>query len=407
MPRRRTTRKPLLALLAAMLLAPTALGDNDPRQPAAPGGWNQPGQAPGNTPPQAQPQDAAPDWVVPGVRITLYGETGTTLKENDPENPRIPVGGSGYQQFDVVAVTPEGVLMEVRYYQIPIGQTHPQLTDVQLKLFDAASGGQLWVPESERTNVPVTTAPDANPRIELGPYELEGDTYDAIHFLKTERNGEVTVRRVYDQRTGLLLYQSETLDDAEGKAIVWSRFDGYRVAQLPWQGSTLTDRVRALDRLVYESVVIKHAQPPLPEQRVGSDITFEIGQTTEHLMQVAVTARRHVPRGAPPTTDPDPTPVPQMISTHQRLGLYIAPEVLSQLESGQRLDEDPAIGYRIVVTDVYQVEGVTLVEITEQGPGNSYTANTTYDASVGLAVAGRKTIPALDITIESTLIRVE
>ncbi|XAL98485.1 hypothetical protein OT109_12960 [Phycisphaeraceae bacterium D3-23] len=396
-----------LTILAALLFAPCALSEDGP-----PNGWAQHGNTPGQPPQQPgqdEPwaQDAAPDWVVPGARITLYGQVANTLKKNDPQNPRIGTAGTGYQQYDIIAVTPAGVLMEYRNYVIPLNETRPQLSDVQLMLVDAASGGQLWVPRSELQNIPVTTDPDANPKIELAPYTIDGDTYDAIHFTRTQQNnGTHTTRRVYDQRTGLVLYQSETLDNDEGTAINNSEFRSYRVAQLPWHGTQYTDRVRGLDKLVYD-FTSTNVTPGLPPQSIGRAVTFDLGQSTESIMQVAVSMQRHAQRGAPPMDDAASQPVEQMLCTNQRLGLYIAPDVLTQLEDGQDLDVDPDIGYRIVVTDVYQVDGVTLVEITEHGPQNSYVSTNTYDASVGLLVHAEQTIPGLDMVHESVLIAVE
>lgn len=355
---------------------------------------------------QAWRNEPAPEWVVPGARITMHSVTATTLKKNDPLNPRIGVAGSGYQQYDILAVTPAGVLMEYRHYVIPLNETQPQLIETQLKMVDTGSGGDLWIPASEMANPQLTTAEDANPKVELGPYELEGETYDGIHVTKTEQNGEITVRRVYDQHTGIILYQSELLDNAEQRLHIYSEYRSYRTAQFPWQRSAFTEQVRGFSRLVYDFRVTKHVQG-FPDQHRNSDLTYEIGQSTETLMHVGVTVTPHVPSGAPPMRDTPQEPVPQMLSTNQRLGPYIAPDVLGRLENGQVLDEDATVGYTIRVTDVYQVDGVTLVEITEQGPGNSYSVVNTYDASVGLLVAAVREVPGLDLTYESTLKSVE
>jgi hypothetical protein len=351
--------------------------------------------------------DPAPDWVVPGARITLYSTTATTLKENNPENPQIGVAGTSYEQYDIIEVTPAGVLMEVRLYTIPINQTRPQLTEVKLLLVDAASGGQLWVPRSELANPQLTTAEDANPKIETGSYQIEGETYDAIHFTKTERQiGDIIIRRVYDAHTGIMLFQSETSDNPQRRIIVSSEYRTYRAARLPWQGSAYTDQVRGFTRLVYDYTVTQRT-PGFPDQHRRAEINYEIGQSTQTLLNVGMVFKRHVPRNAPPTSEDNPDPIPQTLSTNQRLGLYIAPDVLGRLENGQVLDEDPTVGYTIAVSNVYEVDGVTLVEITERGPGNSYTLTTTYDASVGLLVHAMHTVPGLDRTYERVLVRVE
>jgi hypothetical protein len=250
-----------------------------------------------------------------------------------------------------------------------------------------------------------TTDPNAAAKVERGPYEIDGESYDAIFFVT--REGNTTQRRVYDERTGVQLYQSDLTEDSANRSHAFGEYTGYRVAELPWIGTEFTPQVQGFTKLSYEGKLVMIAlQTPglerMPDFECGleSDVTF--AAVTPRLIGVNIEVDIDMPHGPNQTNERQ-----DMIAPSQRLGLYIDPAVLSRLERGQVLDEDPGIGYRIVVSDVYEVQGVTLVEITEQGRGNSYRNVLTYDASVGLQVAGVWNKPMLDQRIELELVRVE
>jgi hypothetical protein len=409
-------------LLVATLGAVAAYADDDPanpleRTPTAPtdrGPNPLDRQPPAGNPGGANPLDrtgdnrgeavAPPEWVVPGARITQYGSAVQGSREVKPEQ----VSGSGassYVQYDIVAVTEVGVLIESRIYMEPPTGGAPQLTDTTTSLVDHATGGGLWMRPADIAATQDTTDPNAAAKVERGPYEIDGESYDAIFFVT--REGNTTQRRVYDERTGVQLYQSDLTEDSANRSHAFGEYTGYRVAELPWIGTEFTPQVQGFTKLSYEGKLVMIAlQTPglerMPDFECGleSDVTF--AAVTPRLIGVNIEVDIDMPHGPNQTNERQ-----DMIAPSQRLGLYIDPAVLSRLERGQVLDEDPGIGYRIVVSDVYEVQGVTLVEITEQGRGNSYRNVLTYDASVGLQVAGVWNKPMLDQRIELELVRVE
>lgn len=415
-------------LLVSLCCASTAIADG----PANPLERTQPGPnggavtPPGQTPPAGNPgganpldrnggeaggnnaQAAAPpEWVVPGARFTQYGASVQGSKEVKPDQVS-GAGGTSFVQYDIVAVTEIGVVIESRIYMEPppgSGGGAPQLTNTTTMLVDHATGGGLWMLPADITATPDTTDPNAEAKVERGPYEIDGETYEAIFFIT--KVGNTTQRRVYDRRTGIQLFQSDLTEDAQNRSHAFSEYKGYRVAQLPWIGTEFTPQMQGFTKLSYEGALIAIApQMPglerMPDTRLELEIEIEFAIASPALIAATMTFAMEMPQGPNQTNERR-----DMICPGQRLGLYIDPAVLSRLERGQVLDEDPAIGYRIVVTDVFEVQGITLVEITEQGRNNSYYNRGTYDASVGLQVASEWTQPMMSQRIEAQLERVE
>ncbi|MEM9414313.1 MAG: hypothetical protein AAGA29_02390 [Planctomycetota bacterium] len=380
-------------LMIALLLAPKANADNgaNPLERTGQGGNNQAQQA------------GPPEWVVPGARFTQYGATAQGSREVKPERVS-GAAGTSFVQYDVVAVTEVGVVIESRIYMETGPNTPAQLTNTNTALVDHATGGGLWMRPADIAAEQPTTDENAATKIEKGPYEIDGDTYDAIYY--TTRQGNTTQRRVYDQRTGIQLYQSDLTEDTQNRSHAYTEYVGYRVAQLPWIGTEFTQQIQGLTKLTYRGELVSVMPPApdlnMPDLRYGFEAEIAFQAVTPHLIGVNIAFELDMPQGPDQTNEKR-----DLVAPGQRLGLYIHPDVLSRLENGQVLDEDPAIGYRIVVTDVYQVQGVTLVEITEQGRGNCYYNKATYDASVGLQVASEWTQPAMSQRIESQLDAVE
>ncbi len=389
--------------------APNAPGPNPlDRQPPAgnPGGANpldRNGANNGNNG-QASPP---PDWVVPGARITQYGASVQGSKEVKPEQVS-GAGGTSYVQYDIVAVTEIGVVLESRIYFEPRPGAAPELTNVNTALVDHATGGGLWMRPADIANTPNTEPNDPNTAdatVERGVYQIDDDSYDAIFFIT--KAGNTTQRRIYDVRTGIQLYQSDLTEDTQNRSHAYSEYQGYRVAELPWIGGEFTQQMQGFTKLDYGGAMVMIAeQVPgldrLPDLRIDVDIELAFAATSPVLIGANITMDIDMPQGPNQTSERR-----EMLSPSQRLGLYIPPDVLSRLERGQVLDEDPAIGYRITVTDVFQVQGVTLVEITEQGRGRGYYSRATYDASVGLQVDSEWYQPEMGRRVESQLQRVE
>lgn len=347
-------------------------------------------------------QAAPPSWVVPGARITESFQFSNARRENKPEEVS-GVAGSGFTQYDIVAVTPEGVVVQAHSYSVYEPGRPLELSESRIALVDFATGGSLWMrPEDIATTQP-TNDPEAQVLREV--MEIGGESYETIIFLT--RQGNTMIRKVYDIRTGIRLAETALTEDAQNRNHQAATYAGYRVAELPWIGTEFTQQVQGLNKLTFEgAMVFTSPQTPgiegIPDLEMDFDAEFAFTVASPQLIGVTITFDLDMPEGPNQTNERR-----EPICPGQRLGLFIHPDVLSQLEQGQVLDEDPAIGYRITVTDVYQVEGVTLVEITEQGRGNGYHMKVTYDARVGLQVASEWTQPTMNQRIEAQLERVE
>ncbi|XAL98487.1 hypothetical protein OT109_12970 [Phycisphaeraceae bacterium D3-23] len=399
-------------LMIALLLAPKADAQPRPEAPHDAG--------------RGQTQTAVPEWVVPGARITQYAMSSQHTKRNrardnrwreDDERARqrdidagLPAdeverrarqreeqrasdrrlyntgtGGYSYVQYDIVAITEDGVLMEVRFYTLnPATNNLPELSFViQSKLYDHATGGGLWVTPAMIQRA-LDGRGDGISRAYRAPYTIGEHTYDAVAWVLS--SGDTVIRQVYDTATGIQLYQSQITDTDDLRSHQSTELAGYRVSELPWVGTRFTEQVRGLRGLAYEGAFVA-VMPQTPGlDRVPDNV---------HPMKVSIAIQAPAADAIDATTrveiqglgPGEPTEQEGVLSPSHRLGIYIAPEVLAGLERGQVLDEDPVIGYSIRVTDIYQVDGVTLVELTEQGQANTHSVVVTYDARVGLQVA--------------------
>lgn len=416
-------------LMLALLLAPNAQG--------------QPGPVP------TQAQQTVPDWVVPGARITQYGASSQHTKRNrtrdnswreEDERARqrdidegLPMdeverrarqreegrasdrrlyntgtGGYGFTQYDIVAVTEAGVLMELRTYGVPLaGDQSPQLgVGTAVLLVDHATGDGLWLLPDAIEAMEESDGSDGGLVVYKAPYSIGEHRFDAVALVNA--SGDTTIRRVYDRATGMQLYQSQVTDTADLRSHVYSEMSGYRVAELPWIGGRFSQQVQGFTKLVFQGAMVytveqlQSGSERLPETRIEMGVEFAISAATDELIDAEMAVEIDAPNGQRESNQKR-----ELLSPNSRLGLYIEPGVLARLEDGQVLDQDPAIGYTIRVTDVYQVDGVTLVEITEAGRNNSYTVVSTYDARFGLQVAYVSRHPALNRRIEMNLTGVE
>lgn len=419
-------------LMLALLLAPSAQGQPGPR-PA--------------TGPAHQP--VVPEWVVPGARITQYGASSQHTKRNRTRDNRwreedererqrdidsgMPMdeverrarqreeqrasdrrlyntgtGGYGFTQYDVIAVTEAGVLLELRTYGVPlVGDQSPQLAvGTAVSLVDHATGGGLWMLPDAIEAMEASDGSDGGLVVYKAPYSIGEHRFDAIALVNA--SGDTTIRKVYDRATGMQLYQSQVTDTTELRSHVYSELTGYRMTELPWVGGRFTPQIQGMTRLTYQGAMVHtveqlQAGPErLPEVRMEMQVEFSFADTTESLIGTEMTVEVEGPNGRRQSDQKR-----ELLSPNNRIGIYIDPAVLDRLEVGQVLDQDPAIGYTIRVTDMYQVDGVTLVEITEAGRNNSYTVVATYDARYGLQVAYVSRHPAVNQRIEMNLAGVE
>jgi hypothetical protein len=416
-------------LLLALLLAPNAQG--------------QPGLVP------TQAQQTVPDWVVPGARITLYGAASQHTKRNRERDNRwreederarqadidsgMPMdeverrareraeqrasdrrlyntgtGGYGFTQYDIIAVTEAGVLIEMRMYAVPpVGDQSPQLgVGTAVSLVDHATGGGLWMLPDAIEAMEASDGSDGGLQVYKAPYSIGEHRFDAVALVNA--SGDTMIRKVYDRATGMQLYQSELTDTTEFRTHTYSELTGYRMTELPWVGGRFTPQVQGMTRLTYQGAMVQTVEQlqtgrdRLPEVRMEMQVGFRFADTTDSLIGTEMTAEVQGPNRQRQSDQKR-----ELLSPNTRIGLYIDPAVLERLEVGQVLDQDPAIGYSIRVTDVYQVDGVTLVEVTEAGRNNCYTVVATYDARFGLQVAYVSRHPALNRRIEMNLTGVE
>ena len=317
-------------------------------------------------------------------------------------------GAYSFVQYDIIAVTAQGVLIESRIYMIPPLGGPPEVTSTVTKvLVDHATGGGLWMLPARIEATPPSNGDDGGIIVYKAPYTIGEHTFDAIMLVNT--NGEYTRRLIYDRATGMQLYQSELVDSRLLRNHGYSELTGYRVAELPWVGTQFTQQMQGFSKLSYRGAMVFVApqlpadliQPgveQIPDTRMEMAIEFAYADVSPDVITTNMTAQIAMPNGQNQNNEAQ-----VVISPNERFGLYIDPAVLNGLRQGQVLDEDPAIGYTIRVSNVYQVNGTTLVEITETGRNNCYAAVVTYDARVGLMVASVTTQPSMNQRLEAEL----
>ncbi len=360
-------------------------------------------------PPAAPPPPVAPDWVKPGARITYW--TGTISLEGtretiyvlDPQGDiyddvgnryRIEddrskgggfgrnVGGHGFLQMDIVAVTDREVCLVLRAYVMTDVDSPPVLSMISASRVDRATGGGLWGHPAVFRKMRSTR----DQKVLRGPYRLGGRTYDSV-VLSTGR-----LARVHDSESGLMIV--ERLTGQSQRGWVWQNgffypapprssgcltlFRGFRQMRVPWSGHRLPEAARKVNRLIYQGGTTV-SMPGSGEMTIPATMTLARQAAGDTWVQYEQIFYQPPFRIQPEQR----TVTPQISGTGTVGGWWLPPADLAKLKAGTEIDRDPSIGSTTMVQSAGVVpDGRYLVTIRETAA--RYTAQWTYDRALGV-----------------------
>ena len=352
----------------------------------------------------------APEWVKPGVRITIWGGSATyigggnmTTAVADPNGDLVDANGKRYRQstagasgtnggagagffvVDVTSVSPNAVTIDVRNYGGD-GQVHqPQLMTIMSQVVNPGSC-EWWIHPDLLAKV--QPGGDGILQVLKGGWALPNNKkYQAVVFKTQSSNSKGNM--VYDARTGVTLGMSQLFtgtsthnqyDPATGqtnratsnnKTMNNTYLLGIRHVQLPWSNSTLP------------------AASSIPRQYRGQSgmepNTYGIpGMPVSDTVQVTRQGLGWIETGTTRTMGDQRFPgLPRVTAVHQVGGYLMDPQALRTLRQGQSIDRDPYTGNRIYVEYVGQANnGQTVVCIREETGGGAM--RWAYDLRTGV-----------------------
>jgi hypothetical protein len=363
-------------------------------------------------------QKAAPDWVKPGVRITYWcgavslEGTREDIYVLDPQGKfsdyagrhyRLDtnrggsffgrnVGGHGYTQLDVVAVTKEHVFLVIRSYVMDDVNVPPVLTSITGGRADRATGGGLWA--SPQTLERARSTPGG--KVLTGPYRLGESTYDTVVFAQSGTG------HVYDRKTGLLLVERLSGQSQKGWVLrngwfypaprrtsgALMLFQTFRQLNLPWADGKIPEAAKETTALHYRGGNTTE-MPGSGKMTIPSTLTIRKEAAGENWMEF-----RHFYVTPPFGPQPEQRSEAPMVWGPAVIGgTWIHPKEIAELETGRMIDRDPITGgvLSVAYKGPSSVDGRPILSITDRAV--RYTAEWVYNASTGAMISAKITYP--------------
>lgn len=392
-------------------------GGGNPFQPDGPtGGGFQPGGQPMAAPnylvahvPGAANMPA-PEWVKPGVRITVWMGSATylgggsmTTAVPDPNGDLVDSNGKRYRQstagasgsnggagagfmaVDVIAVTPNAVAIDVRSYG-GTGQYHqPQLMSLTSQIVNPGAC-EWWIhPE---LLAKVQPGGNALGQVLKGGWTTPNNQkYQAVVF--KSQSSQSKGHMVYDAKTGITLGMSQLTTGtsshtqynpttgetspatSNNKTMSESYLVGMRQVQYPWSNS----------KLPAANLIPSHYRG---EMGLEPNTYGVPGTPIAETVQVKRQGLGWIETAATRTMHGQKIPgLPRVTAVHQVGGYLMDPQALRTLRQGQAIDQDPITGNRIFVEYVGQANnGQTVVCIREETGGGAM--RWAYDLRTGV-----------------------
>lgn len=316
-------------------------------------------------------------------------------------------GGSSdtIEQYDVLILDNQRTLMLKTTFMISPNLGDPAPSGPLMYMEGTAGlGNAIWA----NTDTLQSISPFVEPtrRVTKGQLPVGDGTRDAISFWQYDEKVRSTYS--YDLGSGLLLQYdifatgNPSAMTAPGETntgsttIIAGFVVGSRQISLPWAGAPDPDWAKSLKTLTYDMSSQFSLGGPAPLAPTNSKVRFTVKERgdTYTLLERQVIA----------TDGPDMTlgrPSPYYNTSNKPDPLWIAPDVLARLQSGQTLDQDPVTKTVIRVGNVQQGPRGQFVEIIH---ANSATeARCGYDLKTGCMVSLQKYDPVQHTTIKMAL----
>lgn len=370
----------------------------------------------------------APAWLQPGTRITYFSAAASIAAQRtklveDPAGPwevtgpdgskrryreedisGAGKGGAGYSVLSVVYLDKSVAVLEIRSYAMLNYGGPSTLALVGGAVGLPGAGSDFWMHPRVLAQAPNLQLGELKV-LRMG-YALRGRQFRVVRFQGTNSSWN------YEETTGLLLRSTSTAETtvlvppagssgpvvqrAGGTIIAQTTFMDARTPAIPWAQTPAPAWLANARRLRYEGTFTVYV-PGSPVVPLPVYVTLERqhfgGQWARYIQRV---------------TMPNVPGLPPMENTTTRVygpahigGLWVPPEVQSQLRVGQVLDRDPATGVVATVSnDLGGGFGVT--EANE-----IHRIDYLYDTRNGILVYLRMADRALNTVAELRLVAVQ
>ncbi len=387
----RLPRHLYLRMCASALLAASAAAQQPvpPPAPANAGGTEAPAAAGALAPHalvQSLPEAAAcpnPDWITPGMRLAYFTSVSSSPTVGPDGRMTQGTAGAGWDLCDVIAVEPGVVVLMLRAFQNANGNQGPSTPNGSRAILVHPSGCDFFL--HPRLLGALQDSAKDGISLRKGTTTHRGTQYKTI--TSTVEIPGTRLVSVYDLTSGVQLShnsgtytQAPTFDPNRQNILANNQFHGARRLELPWRDAPLPEWVRKMRRVRYRGTRIDSGTPQMGLGRLVTNIEVEItprqAGATFLLCDLKIAQQM---QGLPPM---DPSTIPVAYGPGSKDALWIHPEVLAKLRTGQVLDRDAQVGVDLGVEHAGKArDGRNVVVIGERSAG--FQTQATYLASDG------------------------
>ncbi len=338
---------------------------------------------------------APPDWVKPGLRLTYFTAVASARGQGRDWKPdkngglvdaqgnhwsgdeKEGIGGYGPIQYDVVALDNRQVAIQQSSYMVNL-QEPLTLLSSQGMLAPPGTGGDLWVDPALLKRLP--DGMHAGYQVYRAPYRIGSATREGVWIHQDSIGGTMLV--IYDRSTGILLHFASAGKRTNGPVLApdehentsnimlyQSTLTEQRMLKLPWMAGDVSGWTAHAGTLHYQGVATTGSPVPgsMPiHQRVTETLTLQ-----SHSSHWALFTANFQAGGLSTQT--------QVVEGGAQTGaLWIAPQTLARLQSGQEIDRDRITG---VVLRVGRSSGASETILSTVGPTFQFDFH--YDRSTG------------------------
>jgi hypothetical protein len=344
----------------------------------------------------------APEWVVPGTRLSWYGAAASIQSsyytyvedpEGDWEDPatgkryrrteedEMPTAaGHAVSQTDVLAVEGDDVILSTSMWAIDLESGQLSLLPLWGGRFPGGAVDGAWARPDLLAQVPEGGTPEL--RVLRGTYQLGETPVESVAFVSRVEGDYAST--VFDIDSGVLVASTGRykgvgspvhgpLDDPEGNVqVMFARLVDVRERELPGLGAPVPEWVTPGTQLVYQG----EATVTNPFDPSG----FSMGWAVELVVTLDEVGSSWATFGSTTATDFDGyVERSETAGATGSTGLYwYDPGSLAAMTAGTLLDEDPVTTARL---SVESADGSSVTLLTE-APG--VTARATYEVASGI-----------------------
>ncbi len=327
----------------------------------------------------------APEWVKQGTRLTFYSAAASLQGSYFEYTPDAHGGfddrqghhygrtetssggsGEGYIQVNVARLTPNTAALDLRIYGI-VGGPSPRLVSAAAAVAPAG-GMDYWMNPGLLATLPDVQRDGLT--ILHGQFTLGGRQYKSVRIMGTTTSSKQSW--VFDTDSGVLLYAGSATQGANsplhqagetiagGTLLTETFLVNQRNVNLPWSMSPAPPWVARTPTLGYDGN-ISMRMPGSPAFPMKVSVTYQLRSQGPDWFRYGGSQVMPAPAGMPSL----PTPLDRVFGPAQIGGVWIAPEILATLRTGQVLDRDAITGVTTSVGAMTNRQGGSMVSILE------------------------------------------